>query len=66
VQSLRWVIEIAEKQMEVPYQWRSMPEVMAEIPGLPKFLGFEGQDEAGFNRHSRASSMRLAGECLRS
>src|SRR5262245_54538686 len=34
VRNLRWAIAIVDKQMAVPYQWRSMPEVMAEIPGL--------------------------------
>jgi hypothetical protein len=27
-------LAVADKQMAFPYQWRSMPEVMAEIPGL--------------------------------
>jgi len=34
IRNLRWAIAIADKQMAVPYQWRSMPEVMAEIPEL--------------------------------
>ncbi len=34
LRNLQWAIAIANKQMEYPYQWRSMPEVMAEIPGL--------------------------------
>ena len=34
VRNLRWAIAIATKQMEIPYQWRSMPEDMAEIPEL--------------------------------
>jgi hypothetical protein len=34
LRNLRWSIAIAEKQMAVPYQWRSMPEVMEEIPEL--------------------------------
>jgi hypothetical protein len=34
LRNLRWAIAIAEKQMAIPYQFRSMPEVMAEIPGL--------------------------------
>jgi hypothetical protein len=34
LRNLRWAIAIAEKQLAVPYQWRSMPEVMAEIPEL--------------------------------
>ena len=32
--TLRWAIAFAEKQMAVPYQWRSMPAAMAEIPEL--------------------------------
>jgi hypothetical protein len=34
VRNLRWAVAIAEKQMATPYEWRSMPEVMAEIPEL--------------------------------
>jgi hypothetical protein len=34
IRNLRWAIAIAEKQMAIPYQWRSMPEVMEEIPEL--------------------------------
>jgi hypothetical protein len=39
IRNLRWAIAIADKQMAFPYQWRSMPEVMAEIPelrGIPR------------------------------
>jgi hypothetical protein len=34
VRNLRWAIAILDKQMAFPYQLRSMPEVMAEIPEL--------------------------------
>jgi hypothetical protein len=34
VRNLRWAIALVDKQMEYPFQWRSMAEVMAEIPGL--------------------------------
>lgn len=34
LRNLRWAIAIADRQMAFPYQWRSMPEVMAEIPEL--------------------------------
>jgi hypothetical protein len=34
VRNLRWAIAIVDKQMAYPYQWRSMPEVMEEIPEL--------------------------------
>jgi hypothetical protein len=34
VRNLRWALAVAEKQLAIPYQWRSMREVMAEIPGL--------------------------------
>jgi hypothetical protein len=34
VRNLRWAIAIADEQMAIPYQWRSMPEVMDEIPEL--------------------------------
>jgi len=39
VRNLRWAIAIADKQMAIPFQWRSMPEVMGEIPeleGIPR------------------------------
>jgi hypothetical protein len=34
VRNLRWAIAVVDEQMKIPYQWRSMPEVMAEVPGL--------------------------------
>jgi hypothetical protein len=34
LRNLRWALAVAEKQLAIPYQSRSMPEVMAEIPGL--------------------------------
>jgi hypothetical protein len=34
IRNLRWAIAIADRQMAFPYQWRSMPEVMGEIPEL--------------------------------
>jgi hypothetical protein len=34
IRNLRWAIAIAEKQMAIPYQFRSMAEVMEEIPEL--------------------------------
>jgi hypothetical protein len=34
IRNLRWAIAIADNQMAIPYHWRSMPEVMAEIPEL--------------------------------
>jgi hypothetical protein len=34
VRNLRWAIAIADRQMAVPYERRSLPEVMAEIPAL--------------------------------
>jgi hypothetical protein len=34
IRNLRNAIAIVDRQMAYPYQWRSMPEVMAEIPGL--------------------------------
>jgi hypothetical protein len=34
VRNLRWAIAIVDKQMAFPWQWRSMSEVMAEIPAL--------------------------------
>jgi hypothetical protein len=32
--NLRWAVEIAKKQMAIPWEWRSMPEIADEIPGL--------------------------------
>jgi hypothetical protein len=34
IRNLRWAIALAEEQMAIPYQWRSMPKVMEEIPEL--------------------------------
>ena len=47
LRNLRWAIAIAEKQMAIPYLWRSMPEVMEEIPEL------RGVGGAVCNRFSR-------------
>jgi hypothetical protein len=32
--SLRLAVEIVKRQMAIPWEWRSMPEIAAEIPGL--------------------------------
>jgi hypothetical protein len=32
--NLRWAVEIVKRQMAIPWEWRSMPEVADEIPGL--------------------------------
>jgi hypothetical protein len=34
VRNLRWVVEIVRRQMAIPWEWRSMPEIADEIPGL--------------------------------
>jgi hypothetical protein len=34
VRNLRWAVEIVQRQMAIPWEWRSMPEIAAEIPGL--------------------------------
>jgi hypothetical protein len=34
IRNLGWAIAIAEKQMAIPFVWRSMAEVLAEIPEL--------------------------------
>lgn len=34
IRNLRWAIDIANRQMAFPYEWRSMREVMDEIPEL--------------------------------
>jgi hypothetical protein len=34
IRNIRWALQIAEKLMVFPYQRRSLPEVMAEIPEL--------------------------------
>jgi hypothetical protein len=39
IRNLRWALAVAEKQLAIPYQWRSMAEVMQEIPelrGIPR------------------------------
>jgi hypothetical protein len=39
VRNIRWSIAVAEKMLAIPYQWRSMPEVLREIPelrGIPR------------------------------
>ncbi len=45
IRNLRWAIAIADKQMAYPYQWRSMPEVMEEIPEL-RGIGRGGLQQA--------------------
>jgi hypothetical protein len=32
--NLRWAVEVVQRQMAIPWEWRTMPEVAAEIPGL--------------------------------
>jgi hypothetical protein len=34
VRNLRWAVEIVTRQMAIPWTWRSMPEIAAEIPEL--------------------------------
>src|SRR5262252_791598 len=34
IQKLQWALEIAQRQMAIPWTWRPMPEVIAEIPEL--------------------------------
>jgi hypothetical protein len=34
VRNLRWAVEIVKQQMAIPWEWRSMPEVAADVPGL--------------------------------
>src|SRR5262249_15252914 len=34
VRNLRWVVEIVQRQMAIPWEWRSLPEIADEIPGL--------------------------------
>jgi hypothetical protein len=34
VRNLRWAVEIVKQQMAIPWEWRSMPEIAAEVPGL--------------------------------
>jgi hypothetical protein len=43
--NLRWAVEIVKRQMAIPWEWRSMPEIAAEIPGLQAGLrgGFADQ-----------------------
>jgi hypothetical protein len=32
--NLRWAVEVVRRQMAIPWEWRSMPEVAPDIPGL--------------------------------
>jgi hypothetical protein len=32
--ALRWSLEVVKRQMSNPWEWKSMPEVAADIPGL--------------------------------
>jgi hypothetical protein len=32
--TLSWAIEIVRRQMAIPWEWRSMPEVARDVPGL--------------------------------
>jgi hypothetical protein len=32
--NLRWAVEIVKRQMAIPWEWRTMPEVAREVPGL--------------------------------
>jgi hypothetical protein len=32
--NLRWAVEVGRRQMAVPWEWRSMPEVAPDVPGL--------------------------------
>jgi hypothetical protein len=34
VRNLRWAVQIVQRQMAIPWEWRSMPEIADEIPGL--------------------------------
>jgi hypothetical protein len=34
VRNLRFAVEVVKQQMAIPWEWRSMPEVAADIPGL--------------------------------
>jgi hypothetical protein len=32
--NLQWAVEIVRRQMAIPWEWRTMPEVAREVPGL--------------------------------
>ena len=34
VRNLHWAVEIVKRQMAIPWEWQSMPEIAADIPGL--------------------------------
>jgi hypothetical protein len=36
--NLQWAVEIVRRQMAIPWEWRTMPEVAREIPGLQSGL----------------------------
>jgi hypothetical protein len=34
VRNLRLAVDVVKRQMAIPWEWRSMPEVAREVPGL--------------------------------
>jgi hypothetical protein len=32
--NLQWAVEIVRRQMAIPWEWRSLPEIAREVPGL--------------------------------
>jgi hypothetical protein len=53
--NLRWAVEIVKRQMARPWEWRSMPEIADEIPGLEARLrgGLADQLKRGIDRAKR-------------
>jgi hypothetical protein len=58
--NLRWAIEVVKRQMAVPWEWKSMPEVAADIPGLQ--AGLRGGLADQMKRKIDAARRRALGE----
>jgi hypothetical protein len=54
--NLRWALEIVKRQMSRPWEWRSMPEVIDEIPELKaKLTDDQGKLQRGGLAHTLKS-----------
>jgi hypothetical protein len=60
VRHLRWAVEVVKRQMAIPWEWRSMPEIAADIPGLQS--GLRGGLADQLKRRIDAARRRALGE----
>jgi hypothetical protein len=58
--TLRLAVEIVKRQMAIPWEWRSMPEAAADIPGLQ--AGLRGGLANQLRRRIDAARRRALGE----